>query len=678
MSRIDVTTDALGEMIAYAGCAGNRCKEMIQYKDMALLDRISCPADLRDLSISELRQLAEEVRLRIVETVQRNGGHLASNLGVVELTIALHRVFQSPVDAIVWDVGHQCYAHKILTGRAARFGTLRKKGGLSGFPKREESEHDIFDTGHSSTAISSALGLLAARDRLSQPGRVIAVVGDGALTSGLSMEGLSNAGQLGLPLILVLNDNRMSISNSVGSISRYLSKLTASIRYQTFRARIDAFVLKIPRIGNKLYAFITRAKRAVKAIFFKENLFVDYGFEYVGPIDGHSIPALLDVFSHVRHLNRPVVVHVVTTKGKGLEKAEEDPESFHGLGPACPDILGGTSSHGESFTSAFADALLRVATLDPRIVGVTAAMGGGTGISRLADRWPHRAYDVGIAEQHAVAFAAGLAQGGLRPVVAIYSTFMQRAVDQVFQEVALARLPVLFALDRAGAVGEDGETHQGIYDLALFKAMPNIVLFAPADAYEISAFMDFALTLDRPAIMRYPKAFSVCPEAYPAPLELGKGTFLRRYSEAKILVLALGPLAHHAASVSDNLGKFGLKIDVYNLRFAAPLDEEHLLVQCAAYKGILALEDGVRVGGIGESIGAMLARRGNRALFTALGFGVIPFGQATREELLAMADLDEKGIARVVLSMAQNLGLAETKTSTREARRAPLEVQRGR
>lgn len=646
---------------------------------MSLLDRISGPADLRDLSISELRRLAEEVRLRIIETVQRNGGHLASNLGVVELTIALHRVFQSPTDAIVWDVGHQCYPHKILTGRAARFGTLRKKGGISGFPKRQESEHDIFDTGHSSTAISSALGLLAARDCLSQEGRVIAVVGDGALTSGLSMEGLSNAGQLGLPLILVLNDNRMSISHSVGSISRYLSKLSASVRYQTLRARIDALMLKIPRFGDQLYSFIKRAKRAIKAIFFKENLFADYGFEYVGPIDGHSIPALIDVFSHVRYLNRPVVVHVVTKKGKGLEKAEEDPESFHGLGPSCPDIPGpGTSSHGESFTAAFTNALLRVAARDPRVVGVTAAMGGGTGISKLAERWPHRAYDVGIAEQHAVAFAAGLAQGGLRPIVAIYSTFMQRAVDQVFQEVALAKLPVLFALDRAGAVGEDGETHQGIYDLALFKAMPNLVVFAPADSEELSAFTDFALTLDRPSIMRYPKAFSVCPTATIAPLELGRGAYLRRTPGAKLLVLALGPLAHSAASVSDTLEKLGLKVDVFNFRFVAPIDEEHLAAQCAAYDGIIALEDGVLSGGMGESIGAMLTRRSIRAKFIARGFDVIPLGQATREELLSRAGLDEREIAKALTSMAQSLRLGEPWMEPQSRRSSAFEVQHGR
>ncbi|HBK58559.1 MAG TPA: 1-deoxy-D-xylulose-5-phosphate synthase, partial [Spirochaetaceae bacterium] len=625
---------------------------------MSLLDRISEPSDLKSLSISELHRLAKEIRQYIIETVQRNGGHLASNLGVVELTIALHRVFDSPVDAIVWDVGHQCYPHKILTGRAERFGTLRRQNGISGFPKRQESEHDIFDTGHSSTAISSSLGLLQARMRTGQAGRVIAVVGDGALTAGMAMEGLSNAGQLGLPLILVLNDNRMSISRSVGSISRYLSKLSASVRYQSLRTRIDATVLSIPHIGRSLFSLINRVKRAVKAIFFKENLFVDFGFEYVGPIDGHNISALIDAFSHVRELNRPVVVHVVTKKGKGLGKAEEDPESFHGLGPACPDIPGtGTTSHGESFTTSFADALVRIAEQDHRVVAVTAAMSSGTGVVELGQRLPQRVFDVGIAEQHAVAFAAGLARGGLRPVVAIYSTFMQRAVDQVFQEVALAKLPVLFALDRAGAVGEDGETHQGIYDIALFKSLPNLVLFAPADSEELSAFMSLALRLNVPCMMRYPKAYAPCPPKSVPPLEIGKGVFVQKRDGAKVLVLAVGPLAHTAAEVSDTLAKVGLFVDVYNVRFLAPVDEDDVASLCAQYEGIVIVEDGVRVGGFGESITALLARRGVKAKIAAYGFERNPCGQASREELLAKASLDAKGIQKTLGDMLQSIGI---------------------
>lgn len=646
---------------------------MIHLNDMSLLDRISEPSDLKGLSISELRGLAEEIRQTIIETVQRNGGHLASNLGVVELTIALHRVFRSPTDAIVWDVGHQCYPHKILTGRAASFGTLRRKGGISGFPKRQESEHDTFDTGHSSTAISSALGLLQARMRTGQEGRVIAVVGDGALTSGLAMEGLSNAGQLGLPLILILNDNRMSISRSVGSISRYLSKLSASVRYQSFRSHVDAKVLRIPRVGRVLFTAINRMKRAVKAIFFKENLFVDYGFEYFGPLDGHNLAALIDAFNHVRDLKRPVVVHVVTKKGKGLEKAEEDPESFHGLGPACPDIPGpGTTSHGESFTSYFAENLIRLAKRDSRVVAVTAAMGTGTGLSKLAERMPQRVFDVGIAEQHAVAFAAGLAQGGLRPVVAIYSTFMQRALDQVFQEVALAKLPVLFALDRAGAVGEDGETHQGIYDLAIFKSMPNLVLFAPADGDELSAFMDFALNLDVPCMMRYPKAFSACPERQGSvTLKLGRGSFMRRREEARVLVLAVGPLVYTAARVSDTFEWTGVSVDVYNVRFVAPIDEAYLSALCSRYEGIVILEDGVKSGGFGESVAAILAARGVHAKIISCGFGRIPLGQASRAELLTQAGLDEQGIRETFGEMLQNLDMPSA-TAT-----APASIRHG-
>ena len=633
---------------------------MINCFEMSLLNQISGPADLQGLSMADLRCLSREIRLSIIETVQRNGGHLASNLGVVELTIALHRVFQSPYDAIVWDVGHQCYSHKILTGRAARFVTLRRNGGLSGFPKRKESKHDIFDTGHSSTAISSALGLLQARLSMGHAGRVIAVVGDGALTAGLSMEGLSNAGQLSLPLIIVLNDNRMSISNSVGSLSRYLSKLSASVQYQSLRSRVDTMVLKIPRIGGAIFSFINRTKRAIKAIFFKENLFVDYGFEYVGPIDGHNLVSLINAFEHIRNLNRPVVVHVVTKKGKGLEKAEEDPESFHGLVPAYPDIPGpGTTSHGESFTSCFANALIACAEKEPRMVAITAAMSSGTGVSKLAEHYPHRVYDVGIAEQHAVAFAAGLAQGGLRPVVAVYSTFMQRAVDQVFQEVALAKLPVLFALDRAGAVGEDGETHQGIYDIVLFKAMPNLVFFAPADGEELLAFLDLALTLDMPCMMRYPKAFSPCPDLPIAELEIGRGVFMREHEDARVLILAVGPLSYIATDVSDELAIKGIFADVYNVRFISPIDEEYLVKICSRYEGVLTIEDGVLTGGLGESVAGILMRRGIKIKISSLGFGSVPPPQATREELLSGASLDAKGIQKALHELLDFLDISK-------------------
>lgn len=618
---------------------------------MGLLDRIAGPDDLRILPVRTLKELAKEIRERIIETVGRNGGHLASNLGIVETTIALHRVFNSPEDAIVWDVGHQCYPHKLLTGRAHRFHTLRRAGGISGFPKHEESRHDIFDTGHSSTAISAALGLLEARKRNGVPGRVIAVIGDGTLTSGMAMEGLSNAGHLQLPLILVLNDNRMSISRSVGSISRYLSRLSASVRYQSLRVRIDNAILRIPHFGKVLFEYVTRSKNAVKQLFFKENLFSEFGFEYVGPIDGHNLGALIAVFEQVRKLQRPVVVHVVTKKGKGLDRAEVDPEAFHGVSPSCSDQ---TAVSAPSFTKAFSDSLIRMAGQDARIVAVTAAMASGTGVSALAERMPERVFDVGIAEQHAVTFAAGMARGGLLPVVAIYSTFMQRAVDQVFQDVCLAGLPVLFALDRAGAVGEDGETHQGIYDIPLYKSMPNLLIFAPSDDAELDSFMRLYPSLGLPCMMRYPKDYVPC--ASPAamvsePLVPGRGVLVRHVPNARMLICAVGPLVYHALQAALLLEEEDIPVDVYNVRFIAPLDEEALADLLGRYEIVLTAEDGVVKGGFGESLAGISVRYGLRTKFKMLGFGTMPLAQAPRAVLLASAGLDAEGIARTAASL---------------------------
>ena len=458
---------------------------------MSLLENIHSPEDLRRLKESSLRTLAEEIRGTILSTVTRNGGHLASNLGVIELTIALHRVFESPKDAIVWDVGHQSYTHKLLTGRAGSFPRIRQKGGISGFPKRSESPHDVFETGHSSTSISSALGLLEARRRTGQPGKVIAVIGDGALTAGLAYEALSNVTTLQLPLIVVLNDNKMSISKNVGALSRYLSRLAASLRYQTIRRRIDVLVERIPRFGTGLSDLIVRGKRAVKAVFFKNNFFSDLGFEYIGPIDGHNISMLTDVFRQAGKLDRPLVIHVVTRKGKGYEKAEEDPEAFHGVSPS---YSADGRAAGPTFTKLFGQSLLDLASERGDLVAITAAMAKGTGLEAMAKKYPARVYDVGIAEQHAVTFAAGLATGGLKPVVALYSTFLQRSIDQVLHDVALPNLDVVFALDRAGAVGEDGETHQGFYDIPLLRSMPNMSILAPDGPAELDLFLRAALS----------------------------------------------------------------------------------------------------------------------------------------------------------------------------------------
>jgi 1-deoxy-D-xylulose-5-phosphate synthase len=611
---------------------------------MAMLEHIKSPLELKKLKNSELRSLAQEIRVRIIETIGSNGGHLASNLGVIELTIALHKVFDSPHDALVWDVGHQSYTHKLLTGRAERFSSIRKKNGLSGFPKRSESPHDIFETGHSSTSISLALGLLEARSRAGDGGKVVAVIGDGALTAGMAFEALSNVAQLALPLIIVLNDNKMSISPNVGALSRYLSRLSASVRYQTFRRKIDSFVESIPHFGHRLMDLIVRGKRAVKAIFFKDNFFSDLGFEYIGPIYGHAMPVLIQVLEQAKRLDRPVVIHVITTKGKGYDRAEDNPEAFHGVSPFCEDNSA-KKAQMPAFTQVFGALMVRLAEERKDIVAITAAMARGTGLEAMARRFPSRVYDVGIAEQHSVTFAAGLASGKLKPVVAIYSTFAQRAIDQIAHDVCLPNKNVIFALDRAGAVGEDGETHQGLYDIALLKALPNITILAPSCAAEMESFFLAAIVRGGPVVLRYPKAGVECDEQFTAlPLEWGRGVFARKYCGSKVLVCALGPLAHSAARVSDMLAKRNAFFDVYSLRFAAPLNEDFLAGLCADYKKIIVLEDGVVNGGVGDSIASILARRSIHIAITFRGFGSMPPAQATREELLHDAGLDDEGI----------------------------------
>jgi 1-deoxy-D-xylulose-5-phosphate synthase len=617
---------------------------------MAILETIDSPDDLKKLDAAAMRKLAAEIRERIISVVGRNGGHLASNLGVVELTLALHRVFDSPRDAIVWDVGHQCYAHKLLTGRRQAFEDLRRSGGISGFPKRSESPHDAFDTGHASTSISAALGMLEARRVLGEDGSVVAVIGDGALTGGMAFEALSHAGHLGLPLVVILNDNKMSISANVGALSRHLSRLSANVRYQGIRTRIDRTVKRIPFLGAVLFAAMVRAKRAVKALFFKENLFVDLGFEYAGPIDGHDIPMMVRVFREARSLGRPIVVHVVTRKGKGFDLAEEDPTFYHGVAPM-------TLTDGEveprvmaTFTDAFSRAMVRRGLFDDRLVAVTAAMTKGLGLDAFAKACPGRLYDVGIAEEHAVTFAAGLASAGLRPVVGLYSTFAQRAVDQIFHDVALPHLRVVLVLDRAGAVSDDGETHQGLYDIALLRSFPGLPILAPASAGELGACLEWALDSGGPAVIRFPKAS--CPreeDAFAEPIEPGKGVFVRR-SGADTLVVALGSLVAASVEASDKLLReaasagTGPLADVYSLRFASPVDEDFFLEIVSAYRRVIVVEEGVERGGIGEGLVSLIGTRLPRIEALCAGFPSRPFPQASRDELLARARLDTEGI----------------------------------
>ena len=629
-----------------------------------LLPTINSPQDLKKLKPRELKELAEEIRELIVRTVASNGGHLSSNLGVVELSIALHRVFNSPLDKIVWDVGHQCYAHKLLTGRFSSFSSLRRHLGLAGFPKRSESPHDTFNTGHASTSISAALGLLAAERVLGGRNHVIAVIGDGALTGGLAYEALSHAGHLALPLIVILNDNKMSIGPNVGGLSKYLSRLSMKEKYQTFRRHFDAMAKKIPLVGEGFFSLVIRLKRAVKAVFYIDNFFVDLGFEYVGPIGGHNIHALTSVFEDVRKLNRPVVIHVITRKGKGYGFAEDDPDSYHGVGSFSVD--GGIEEAGDSgrrrnFTQGFSDIIVEAARRDKRVIALTAAMQTGTGLSAFKKAFPERFYDVGIAEEHAVTFAAGLASRGLKPVAAIYSTFIQRAVDQVIHDAALQKLPVILALDRAGFVSDDGETHQGLFDIALFRGVPNITILAPAAESELRLMLDYALEQAGPVIIRYPKTY--CPEEIPEfslPLEKGRGVLLEESpgQTARVCLVFTGSLYREILDAAAILKERGTEADLYNLRFIKPIDEDYLAGLMNKYKLTAFIEEGIREGGFGEYASALALRRdcASKTLVLAVEGSFLEGNRAlgTREELLALNGLDGKSIAEKIILVYDN------------------------
>jgi 1-deoxy-D-xylulose-5-phosphate synthase len=621
-----------------------------------LLSKINSPNDLKKLKSLELNQLANEIRELIVSVVANNGGHLASNLGVVELSIALHRVFNSPDDKIIWDVGHQCYAHKLLTGRLAEFSSLTKYGGIAGFPKNSESPHDAFNTGHASTSISAALGLLASDRIQGGKGHSIAVIGDGALTGGLAYEALSHAGHLGLPLIVILNDNKMSISANVGGLSKYLSRLSMKARYQSFRRHFDAMAKKIPIFGDAFFNVVLRLKRAVKAVFYFENFFVDLGFEYVGPIGGHNIQVLTEVFEDVRKLNRPVVIHVITRKGKGYGYAEDDPDSYHGVG-SFPVGGGITTSNQEgkriNFTEAFSNVLFAAAEGNEKITAVTAAMKTGTGLCSFAKKFPNRFFDVGIAEEHAVTFAAGLAARGLLPVVAIYSTFIQRSVDQIIHDAALQKLHVIFALDRSGFVAADGETHQGLFDISLFRSAPNMTILAPASEKEMRLLLDWALEQTKgPVIIRYPKA--CCPDEirpFSLPIENGRGVFLTKNS-AKVCLFFTGSLYPQIKEAASLLKDNSIETDMYNLRFIKPIDEEYLVKLINDYELSVFIEEGMENGGFGEYALSLAMRENCKSRTVILAAQPSFFEEeralGTRDQLLAENGLDGKGIAKIV------------------------------
>jgi len=570
-----------------------------------LLDQINASHDVKRLDLEELQRLCAEIREEIISTVAKNGGHLASNLGVVELTLALHYVFDLPREKVIWDVGHQSYTHKLLTGRRGRFHTLRQYEGISGFPKREESPYDAYDSGHSGNSISSALGMAEARRQKGEDGRVIAVIGDGSMTAGLAFEGLNQAGHIDRNLIVVLNDNEMSISPNVGALASYLNRLMTGQFVNRFRDDMKAFLETLPGIGKSVLRFAKQAEESLKGFLMPGLLFEELGLKYIGPIDGHRLDYLIETFQNIRMLRGPILVHVITKKGKGYRPAETDPAHFHGVAPFIVETgepAGNVKGNPLSFTEVFGKTLCELARENPRLIAITAAMQSGTGLEEFSREFPNRFYDIGIAEQHAVTFAAGLALEGMKPFVAIYSTFLQRAYDQVHQDICLQNLPVVFALDRGGIVGEDGPTHHGLFDFSYLRHLPNLTIMAPRDEDEFRHMIRTALDCRNPVVVRYPrgKGMGVKMEGSPQSLEVGKAELMREGRD--VLILAIGSTVYPALHAAAKLEEEGIHAAVVNSRFLKPLDGD-LIVNWAKRIGkVLTVEENVLQGGFGSAV----------------------------------------------------------------------------
>ena len=607
-----------------------------------VLERIHSSEDVKRLSSKELPVLAQELRARIIDSVSRNGGHLASNLGVVELTIALHRAFDFPKDALIFDVGHQCYAHKLLTGRADSFDTLRQFGGLAGFPRREESPYDAFDTGHASTAISAAAGMARARDLVGGSQSVVAVVGDGALTGGMCYEALSDAGSSKLRMIVVLNDNGMSISRNVGAVSRYLTHMRSSKGWFEAKHVVGDFLRRIPVVGNSLHAFFQRIKNSLRNIFVQDRLFDSLGFHYLGPVDGRDITGLERLFRRARQLDEPVMIHVVTKKGRGYSQAESDPTRLHGTPPFDVHTGEPLSPAGKSMGKAAGDALCAMAAADSRIVAVTAAMTGSTGLGEFASRYPDRLYDVGIAEEHAVTMAAGLAAGGARPFVAIYDSFLQRAYDQILLDVCEQHLPVCFLVDRAGLI-EDGVTHQGVYGNAFLTQMPGLTVLNAATCDELQAMIRYALTLDAPVAIRYGKTETENVAVWPREKPYAPMWPLLRTGD-ELAILACGAMVGQAMRAAELLDQQSLRCAVYAADCIQPLDE-NVLNQLKDSK-LVTLEEGVVSGGLSSLVPAWRAAHGVCKPLLTLGVEGLCATQGDHTLQLRAQGLDAESVAR--------------------------------
>ena len=586
-----------------------------------ILETIEEPGMLHNLSLSEMEQLAAELREYIIQTVAETGGHLAPSLGTIELTLALYSVFKLPRDKVIWDVGHQAYAHKLLTGRRLSFAMLRQYGGITGFPSREESPYDAFGVGHASTSISAALGMAIARDLAGRGEHIIAVIGDGAMTGGEAFEALNHAGQLGKNLIVVLNDNGMSIDHNVGAMSEYLSRLRVTPQYNKAKKDIEGFLRSIPRIGDTVLKTAEYIKDGVRSVLVPGGIFEEMGFTYVGPLDGHNIRLMQEVFGEIRLMEGPVLVHVHTKKGRGYLPAEIEPDKFHGVGKfsVTSGEVEKDASAPPSYTSVFSQALLELAGENPDVTAITAAMPGGTGLKTFAERFPDRCFDVGIAEEHAVTLAAGMAAAGRRPVVAIYSTFLQRAYDQILHDVCLQNLPVTFCLDRAGLVGDDGATHHGVFDLSYLRPMPNLTVMAPKDENELRQMLYTALRLPGPAAIRYPRGSGngvALTEGF-AALPVGEAEVLREGKDAWLL--AIGSMVTPTLQAADILAAKGMDVGVVNMRFVKPLDKALILKLAAAAKLLVTVEENVLAGGFGSAVLECLAAEGYAISILRLG-----------------------------------------------------------
>ena len=630
---------------------------MRQNPEQSLLPRIDGPGQLKNLTIPQLQQLAQEIRDTIICTVARNGGHLAPNLGVVELTLALHYVFDAPIDRIIWDVGHQAYAHKLVTGRQAQFQTIRQYGGISGFPKRSESKFDAFGTGHSSTSISAALGITVANALKGVPQRAIAVIGDGSMTGGLAFEALNHAGDLNRNLIVVLNDNEMSISPNVGALSSFLSRKLSNRTLMNLKKEVENVLRSIPSLGPNIIQILKRSEDSLVSFFTPGMLFQALDFHYIGPIKGHRLDRLIETFERARQLEGPVLVHVMTQKGRGYKPAECDPTSFHGVGSF--DIATGKSCGSNSgkpcppsYTQVFGQTMVRLGQESPKVIGITAAMPQGTGLDTFASAFPDRFFDVGIAEQHAVTFAAGLATEGFRPVVAVYSTFLQRAYDQVIHDVCLQNLPVVLAMDRGGIVGEDGPTHHGLFDLSFLRPIPNMILMAPKDENELQHMLKTAVEHNGPTALRYPRGngLGVPMDETLESLPIGKGELLREGDD--LVLIGIGQTVATAMEAAERLEQGGVRAAVINARFVKPLDHELIMSWARKTDRVITIEENVLLGGFGSAVLELF----QESLFMPGGFtrlGIpdtfVPHGGQTT--LRNLCGIDAEGIERAAMAL---------------------------